>query len=186
MTHLLLLCCAGTAAARTGAFAAPGDLLDASGRARAAALRLPGPAPDRVFASPVAAARETADLMGLGTVAETRLADIGHGAWTGRLFTEVHLADPDAFARWLAAPEAGTPGGETFATLAGRVGAWLGEQAAAGGTVLGVTHPMVLRAALHAAIGLAPAVAMRIDLPPLGLVRLSFNRGWRLQSLTPA
>jgi broad specificity phosphatase PhoE len=49
-----------------------------------------------------------------------------------------------------------------------------------------VTHPTVIRAALAHALGIPLPAALAIDVAPLSRTRLSFNRSWRLHSLTPA
>jgi probable phosphoglycerate mutase len=100
-----------------------------------------------VVSSPLGRARSTAHLVlneiGLETVAvreDSRLTEIRMGVWEGMPDSEVaaqygeilaaRRADP-----WSVAP----PGGETYASVAERVGRWLGERSETE-TVLVVTH----------------------------------------------
>ena len=175
-TRLVLLCCAATARARAGGFAAVDEGLDSGGRANAQGLQLGGAA----VVSPAAAAMETAAACGLVATSEPRLRDQDFGAWAGLSFDAIPAA---ALGAWLAAPERGAPGGETLEAVAARVAGWLDEQRAVGGTVQAVTHAMVIRALLARALGIAPAATLGVDIAPLGRVVLSFNGRWRLQTL---
>ncbi|GGE71759.1 histidine phosphatase family protein [Sphingomonas prati] len=178
--RLILLCAGGTASARVGGFADPDEPLDDGGRAKAGAVVIDGPVPSRCFVSPGRAAVETAELIGLDAVVEPALADIDHGDWRGKGFAEI---EPAGLMRWLAAPEAGAPGGETLADVVARVAPWLDGLCDADGTVLAVTHAMVVRAVLVHSIGLPAAAAMAIDVGPLSQTVLSSNGRWRLQGL---
>ena len=178
--RLILLCAGGTASARFGGFADPDEPLDDGGRGKAGAVVIDGAARTRCFVSPGRAAGETAELIGLDAVVEPALADIAHGDWRGKGFDAI---EPAELMRWLAAPEAGAPGGETLADVVARVGPWLDGLSSGDGTVLAVTHPMVVRAVLVQAIGLPAAAAMAIDVGPLSQTLLSFNGRWRLQGL---
>lgn len=186
MPHrLTLLCAGGTAMARVGGFPATDAPLDAGEGARAAAPGLSRIVHDAAFVAPTASARATASAMGLAPIEVPPLADIDHGAWAGLTFAEVADRDGAGLAAWLAAPEAGAPGGESLAKVIARVSPWLEEIGMRQERVLAVTHPMVMRAVLATALKLPPAATMRIDIAPLGRAILSFNRGWRLQALIP-
>ncbi|MFD1950376.1 histidine phosphatase family protein [Sphingomonas arantia] len=178
--RLILLCAGGTASARAGGFADPDEPLDAGGRAKVVAIE--GLAASRCWTSLGRAAVETAALVGLDANVEPALADIDHGDWRGKGFAAI---DPEALMGWLAAPEAGAPGGETLADVVARVGPWLDGLCTGDGTVLAVTHAMVVRAALVRAIGLSAESTMAIDVGPLSHTLLSFNGRWRLQGLRP-
>ena len=166
---------------RQGAFPAPDEPPDAGGLQRLTGRAWTGGG----FASPARAARETAERLGVAARADEALRDIDHGAWTGRSFTEVQAAEPGAFAAWLADPAVGAPGGEGLAAVCARVRPWLAARAEAGGRTIAVTHPMVVRAAVAAALDLPPPAVLRIDVAPLSTLTLSFNRVWRLQALQP-
>lgn len=146
---------------------------------------LAGPSPALVFVAPDTAARETASLMRIGAEPEVLLADIGHGDWAGQALTDLQAADATGLARWLAQPASGAPGGETFAEVAARVGPWLDRIATTDATVLAITHPAVIRAAITHALECPVEVTFNIDIAPLSETVLSFSRRWRLQGLTP-
>jgi len=171
---------------REGAFPAPEDALDEGGRRSAARHRVPGGGIDLALVSPALAARQTAEALGMEASVVHSLRDIGHGNWTGQSFEAVQLRDAAALAAWLADPAKGTPGGESLSDLLFRVAPWLEAQAGRDQHVVAVTHPMVVRAVLVAALGIAPSATMRIDIAPLTAVRLSFNGGWRLQAIAAA
>lgn len=167
---------------RRGGFPSPDEGLDEAGARAAAGHRLSKTPSSLLVSSPWLAARQTAAGLGEG-LADEALRDIDHGAWTGRAFADL---EPAALADWLADPAAGAPGGEPLSAVVARMAVWLSAKTAADGTVVAVTHPMVIRAALAAALDLPPPATLRIDIAPLCEVRLSFNRVWRLQAMIPA
>ncbi len=171
--------------ARAGGFAAGDAPLDAGEDARATALGLPRKAGDRAFVAPTAAARATAAAIGLAPIDAPALADMNYGPWAGRTLAEIADQDEAGLRAWLAAPETGVPDGESLAAVIARVSPWLEATSDMQGRVLAVTHPMVMRAILAAALGMPPTATMRIDIAPLGRMMLSFNRGWRLLTLIP-
>lgn len=91
----------------------------------------------RVIASPLGRCRDTVALVSaaLGFAAnrielEPRLKEHGYGQWEGLTAAEAAARDPDRHAareadRWGVT----TPDGESYAMVAARVGAWLGEVA---------------------------------------------------------
>jgi broad specificity phosphatase PhoE len=180
---LTLLCHAATAAMRSGAFPAPEDPLDDGGMRKARGYRLAGGGIDLAMVSPAFAARQTAEALGLGASVVHSLRDIDHGEWAGQGFEAIRQRDPGALAGWLADPARGAPGGESLADLLARVVPWLEAQADRDLHIAAITHPMIVRAVLAAALDIAPAATMRIDIAPLTAVRLSFHRAWRLQSI---
>jgi probable phosphoglycerate mutase len=110
--------------------------------------------------SPLVRATETMELvraaLGLpraGYAIEPRLAEIAFGEWEGLSYDEVLRRDPDVVARreankWSFRP----PGGENYAEVAERVGAW--HRALARDTVV-AAHGGTARA-LIAHLGIAP------------------------------
>jgi len=182
-TRLVFLCHAATVSMREGGFPDPDEAVDDAGRDQARALTL-RPAPQRVFTAPSLAARQTVEMLGLDAAVESALADIDHGVWRGRGLAEIHAEQPEALMGWIADPADGAPGGEAFAAVIARVGAWIDAQAASDDRILAVTHQPVMRAALVHVLDIPPAAAFRIDIAPLAQLTLSFNRQWRFQSLT--
>lgn len=168
---------------REGGFPAPDEPLDDGGLGKAARHRLARSSSPDLVSSPASAARQTADCLGSSVAIDAALRDIDHGDWAGRSFAAIGA---EALAAWLADPAAGTPGGETFASVQTRLSPWLDEQRYRDIAIIAVTHPTVIRIALAIALDMPIAVATRIDIAPLATVELSFNRIWRLQAIRPA
>jgi broad specificity phosphatase PhoE len=141
------------------------------------------PAPDVVFVAPSLAARQTAEILGHAATLDTALADMATGAWRGRGLADVQAGQPEALMAWIQDPAAGVPGGESFAEVAGRVSAWMDAQASSNARILAVTHPNVMRAALAHVLYIPASAAFRVDVAPLSMLTLSFNRQWRFQGL---
>jgi broad specificity phosphatase PhoE len=73
-----------------------------------------------LICSPLARARETADIVGAAIghypIEDARFAETDCGDWTDRLFDDVQREEPELFARYLAGdPDFAFPGGESFA-----------------------------------------------------------------------
>lgn len=167
---------------REGGFPDPDEPADAGGLAKAEAMVV-SPAPGAVFAAPALAADLTARAMGLAASVAPALADIDHGAWRGRSLVEVQAAEPDALMAWILNPSSSAPGGEAFASVQARVSTWMGAQVDSDQRVLAITHQTVIRAALAHVLEIPPSAAFRIDIKPLSMLTLSFNRQWRFQGL---
>jgi broad specificity phosphatase PhoE len=129
--------------------------LDDTGREQARALAAVAEEHDfaALWCSPLARARETANIVGaaIGLEAreDARFAETDAGDWTDLPFAEVQARDPEGFARFLAAdPGFRFPGGESFAEQATRVES--GLEAVQGGPLpaLVVCHRGVIRLAL--------------------------------------
>jgi broad specificity phosphatase PhoE len=104
-----------------------------------------------LYSSPLARARETAEIvgarLGLEPVYDDRLVEAYAGAWQGRLCADVIAEAPGAFAAWRAAePGFRFPGGESVAEQAVRVTAALADVAAGPLPALVVTHGGAIRA----------------------------------------
>ena len=183
--RLIFLCHAGTRSMREGGFPAPDEALDEGGKRKASELSFRFPDASVILCSPARAALETMHFAGLSGGVDQALRDIDHDDWSGRSFAAVHEADPDGLAAWIANPTGATPGGESFDHLVARIMPWLAGVAGGTDTVIAVTHPMIIRAALAVAIGIPADVTMRIDCGPLTQVELSFNRLWRLKAIRP-
>ena len=106
-----------------------------------------------LWCSPLARARETADIVaaaiGIEPRADARFAETDCGDWTDRSFDDVGAEDPEGFAAFVRAdPGFRFPGGESFAEQQARVAAGLADVGAAGGPALVVCHRGVIRLAL--------------------------------------
>lgn len=159
------------------------------GRAQAAALgsllarRGVGPRTHDALTSPQGRARETARIalrpLGLDPLEEPRLAEIGMGAWTGLLRSEIDARWPGPGDEPTLAFYARCPEGEGLGAVAARAGAVLAGVKRP--TVI-VTHGITLRVLGALALGLGPAGAELIAVPQGCLARLA---GGRLQVLAP-
>ncbi|MET0137451.1 MAG: histidine phosphatase family protein [Sphingobium sp.] len=176
-----LLCHGTTRSMRLGGFPSATEPLDDGGLQKAGS-RMIG-RHDRIQASPAAAAQQTADALGIAAIPDERLRDRDAGEWAGMSLEAIYARAPDALGAWMVQPEAATAGGETLATVRNRMAEWLADQATQGGSVLAVTHPMTIRAALSASLDLPLSGVLRIDIAPLSITTLSWNRVWRLQGL---
>jgi len=169
---------------REGGFPSVNEPLDRGGQQKAVDYPLSGPSPTQIFTSPALAARQTAVALGLQSNTDEALRDLDYGSWTGRSFADIHALEADALSQWISNPASGTPGGENMDSGVARAAIWLDTQSKAEAPILAVTHPMIIRAVIAAAIDIPIPAAMRIDIAPLSSVVLSFNRMWRLQTIT--
>ena len=106
------------------------------------------------------------------------LSDCDYGRWHILASKDVAEREPDEFAAWLGDPAAAPHGGESFAALIDRVGAWLTLSFGARGARRWPSHtPSVIRAAIVNALGAGSSAFARIDVAPLALARLSGHEG---------
>ncbi len=133
--------------------------LNAAGRAQARSLaRSLDIAPDAVYSSPLARARETAAILagglGLEVVLVEDLREVDVGSWSGLTRAQVEERFPAGYRRWLEYGH-GWEDGETYEALGERVLASVHEIAEKhpGSRVLAVTHGGPIRAVLAAAAG---------------------------------
>ena len=130
--------------------------LSPSGRAQAARWRLPpGWAGVACVTSPLARARETAAILGLGrTTSDLRLAEMRWGSFEGRTLGELRrelgpaMADLEALG-----VDFQPPGGESPRAVAARLAACLRDLAAEPEDRVLLAHKGVLRASLILALG---------------------------------
>jgi broad specificity phosphatase PhoE len=181
--RLHLLCSASTASTSSVAFAAD-EPLDAKGKESLSALSGRLPACDIILRSPVLCARQTADGLALTPSIEPLLRDCDFGRWAGRSLQDVEANEPAAVADWLRNPGAAPHGGESFADVTKRVGGWMDQMLTKAGSILAITHGLVIRAAIAHALGAGPEAFRHIDVAPLTRTKLSGGGGrWTLASL---
>lgn len=138
--------------------------LNDTGRAQARELAeaLAGREIGAVYASDLARARETAELvaapLGLPVGLDAGLREVDVGDWAGRLVSEIERNDPAAFRRWQDGRQ-GWRGGESYDEMGERVVAAVVRIAERhpDETVLVVTHGGSIRACRAAAAGLSYA-----------------------------
>jgi probable phosphoglycerate mutase len=110
--------------------------LTANGReeARALASRLAGVRVDRIIASPMRRAMETAQTIATGRPVEVdeRLRELDYGRWEGLTYAEIEARDPELRAQWEDDPAAThSPGGESGDDVAARTRSFLVDLLAA-------------------------------------------------------
>ena len=128
-------------------------------QAKATAVRLAGERLDRVYASDLGRAMETAAAIataqGLPVLREPRLRELDFGTWEGLTHEEIRRRDPDTLRRWLSDPKRTVPrGGESLEHLCGRVALLLDELRILpeAETILLVSHGGTLRCLLCVAL----------------------------------
>jgi glucosyl-3-phosphoglycerate phosphatase len=110
---------------------------------------------DVVYASDLARARETAEIvaarLGLPVRLDERLRERSFGGWEGKTAPEIEAEFRDAHASWIAGEGPGAEDAEAFADFAARVQAFLADILARhpDGTVLVVAHGGSIRV-IHA------------------------------------
>jgi broad specificity phosphatase PhoE len=181
--RLHLLCSASSASVSSVAFAAD-EPLDSRGRESLSGLSGHLPSCDFVLRSPALCAGQTADGLALASTIEPLLRDCDFGRWAGRSLEDVEADEPEAVADWLRNPNAAPHGGESFADVTKRVDGWMDQMLAKAGSVLAITHGLVIRAAIAHALGAGPEIFRHIDIAPLTRAKLSGGGGrWTLASL---
>ncbi|WP_175718992.1 histidine phosphatase family protein [Burkholderia anthina] len=178
---LRLIAHASTRALRTGTFP-DDDPLDARGVADAASVRerIAGSTNAIALSSPARCARQTAAALGLRARLDDALRDIDYGRWRGKRLHDLARDLPDELGAWLGEPRASPHGGESFADVACRVGAWL-DGLPPDRDVVAITHAAIVRAAIAHARRMEPQAAMRIDVAPLSCTIFVRSRdGWTL------
>lgn len=191
MTRVLLLRHGRTSAAAEGRLKGRLDVpLSDVGRAEVAEWRLPeGFEAARWFASPLARARETAQILGVAATVEPGLIEMDWGLWEGKTLADLREDDPDG----MAANEARgldfrPPGGESPRAVQKRVRPWLARIAADPTPVAAVTHKGVIRAIAALATGwdfLGPP-PVRIDFDSAHLLVVDANGEPRAERLNVA
>lgn len=125
---------------------------------------------------PSARAAETARILayvhdGLEPTELATLADINTGEWTGLALEDLRNR-PD-WSAWQADPDTFQfPGGETVTKAGERAVASLFAQAEAGGLLVAVLDPGLIRAVIATVTGISFAATTRFDVPPATLTLL--------------
>jgi broad specificity phosphatase PhoE len=180
VTRLLLVRHAPTAATRSGAFGLD-EPIDSEARPDAADLARHLPVTGAILTSPALRCRQTATAVGLDPELEPALAECDFGSWEGRMFREIAGREPRLVAGWLADPDAAPHGGESLATFACRVAAWLDTIAGAAEPVVAFTHAGVVKVAVLRALAAPLHAFWRIAAAPLSITELRCDdNAWTL------
>ncbi len=131
----------------------------------------------RVLVSPLARARETCALAGLGPRAEERveLLEWDYGQYEGQTSPQILAARPD-WSLW----RDGCPGGETAAEVGARVDRLLADVAQVEGNVALFAHGHLLRVLAARWMELPPQGGARLALSTSSLSVLGLERGNRV------
>jgi broad specificity phosphatase PhoE len=141
------------------------------------------PSTAQVWCGPEQRTQQTSRVLGLSVTIADGLRDCDYGRWRGRKMDEVQAEDQQGLLAWLSDPSAAPHGGESLESLVGRVGIWINEQRIAKHTIA-VTHSTIIRAAIVHALQIPPQTFWRIDIAPLTVTDLRFNRNvWTLRYL---
>jgi broad specificity phosphatase PhoE len=180
VVRLTLVSHAMTDAMAAGRFPAD-EALNALGRQQLSGLDVG--AADTALCGPETRACQTAELLGLTALVDTRLADLDCGSWRGSGLDEV---PPGQLTRWLTEPDSRPHDGESIVELIARVRGWLADISRTPGRTVAIAHPAVIRAVILNALDAPPKSFWRIDIAPASRTALHF-RGmvWTLRSAIP-
>jgi broad specificity phosphatase PhoE len=138
-----------------------------------------------VYTSPQARARASAEpiaaLHRLGVRVEPDFREMAFGEWEGLTRAEVAVRFPEAFEAWVATPHlVHPPGGERLEEVAARVARGVAAlwQMHADTTVVLVSHAIVTRLIVLAALGLGPDRLWSVDASPAGITEIEYQDGW--------
>ena len=150
--------------------------LDDRGRAQAASLAAAVGPVDRVVASPLRRAQETAAAFGLPVETDERWIELDYGEWDGRPVADVPA---ETWARWRAELAFCPPGGECLADLGSRVRDACHDllAEAASSTVVVVTHVSPVKAATAWALGVGDEATWRMYVAPASITRIEARDG---------
>ena len=148
-----------------------------------------------VYASPLERARVSAEAIAAPHKMPVRLAppfrEMSFGEWEGLTRAEMAVRFADAYEAWRATPHLVLPpGGERLDDVAARVATALGAllEEHAGQTVVLVSHAVVIRLIVLAALGLGPERLWSVDASPAGITEIEYQDGWvtvhRMNTLT--
>jgi broad specificity phosphatase PhoE len=151
----------------------------------AAARALASASVDAVYASPLDRARASAALIAgphkLDVRVEPAFREMSFGDWEGLTRAEVAARFPREAEAWTATPHlVQPPGGERLADVAARVSGGLAAlgDSHGGQTVVLVSHAIVTRLIVLAALGLGPDRLWSVDASPAGITEIEYVDGW--------
>lgn len=169
-------------------FAGSRDIpLTAQGRlqAEAVAQALSGTAAAAVYTSPLERARTSAEVIAkphrLEPILEAGFREMAFGTWEGLTRDELVTRFPAEAEVWASAPHlASPPHGEPLAAVDARVRAALAAlvERHRGQTIVLVSHAIVTRLIVLAALGLGPERLWSVDASPAGITEIEYQDSW--------
>jgi broad specificity phosphatase PhoE len=171
--------------------------LTAQGRLQveAVAQALAGAGAAEVYTSPLERARTSAEVIAkphrLEPVIEPAFREMAFGAWEGLRRDELAARFPREAALWASAPHTVAPlEGEPLPAVDTRVRAALAGvvERHRGQTIILVSHAIVIRLIVLAALGLGPERLWSVDASPAGITEIEYQGAWatvhRMNTLT--
>ena len=161
---------------RAGRLLGRADLpLTGLGRAQAQAAAAAVGRPDRVIASPLARAQETAAAFGVSVEVDDRWIEVDYGEYDGLPLTDV---PGEVWDTWRRDAAYVPPGGESFAAVGRRVRDACDElrEAAATADIVVVSHVSPIKAAVAWALGVGDEVAWRMFLDVAAISRIGVTQ----------
>jgi len=144
-----------------------------------------GAPPRFLFSSDLKRAQQSAQVFAARfatePLADARLREVALGLWDGKRWDEIATSDAARFRHWSdnwVIQEA--PGGESFADVIRRTGAWLSSLLGSTGDddlVLAIAHAGSIRALLCHALGLPPARAFALCIDHAHCARMRTRNG---------
>jgi phosphoserine phosphatase len=138
-----------------------------------------------VYASPLGRAQASAALIAaphrLAVLTAPAFREMGFGAWEGLTRADVAVRFPDDFEAWRAAPgRVQPPGGDALDAVAARVAGGIAAlcEAHEGEAVVVVSHAIVTRLIVLAALGLGPDRLWSVDASPAGITEIEYQDNW--------
>ena len=131
---------------------------------------------DRVIASPLARAQQTAASLGLPVETDERFIELDYGDWEGTPVRDVPAA---TWATWRSDLDFRPPGGETLNELGDRVRSGLAElvDQAAEETVVVVSHVSPIKASVAWALGVDDSATWRTTLGQASICEIGVQGG---------
>jgi probable phosphoglycerate mutase len=137
--------------------------------------------PGVIVTSPLRRARQSAAVLaeacGAPVVVDERAVEIDYGDWDGHRLDDV---PPEVLARWRRDAEFRPPGGESLADVGRRVAALcreLAHDAAAGPSLVVVSHVSPIKAAVCWAVGIDDAASWRMHVGLASVTRIGVRHG---------
>jgi len=135
-----------------------------------------------IVSSPLSRARDTAqacaDAIELRLGTDERLTEISHGDWEGKLRGEVAIRWPDMLAQWRSNPHlVQFPHGEMLEEVELRLRSFLHGLRDETGTVLAVTHDVIVRIAVLLASGKEPSSFNEVHIDNAALHEFALESG---------
>jgi len=154
-------------------------------QAEAVAQALAGERITAVYTSPLMRARASAEIIArphrLSVTVEPAFREMAFGEWEGLTRYELETGTAPMMETWRTTPErALPPGGEGLTDVAERVGKALQQvrDNHPEGSVVLVSHAIVLRLLVLDALGLGPERLWSLDASPAGLTEIEYQSEW--------